>query len=103
MSKGIFIAGNIAFIIVFGLIANEMGVAAQTIDIPTSITAPSNGNFLEKVIAPFVWAFDASVAFIQLITISYNGVGPVVYSIVFAPLIMLDIFIIYGMIRGGGT
>lgn len=103
MGKALFLFANIAFVFGFALIANELGVAGQTIDVPTGFVAPEGGSFLDKIIAPFVWAFDAAGSFFQIVGISFTGVSPLVWTIVFAPLAMIDIFIIYGMVRGGGT
>lgn len=103
MGKALFIAANVAFIVIFGLIANELGVASQVIEFPTDITAPQNSSIFERIIAPFVWAADAAGTFLQLLQVSYIGVSQEVFLMVFGPLLMIDAFIIYGMIRGGGT
>jgi len=103
VSKAIFLFANVAFIIGFALIANELGFATQTVDIPVGFVAPESGSFLDKIIAPFVWAFQAAGAFFQLTTIVYFGIHPIVFALVFGPLIFVDAFLIYGMVRGGGT
>lgn len=103
MGKAIFIFANVAFIFGYALLANEFGFASQTIDIPQAFVSPEGGSFLDNIIAPFVWAFDAASAFFQITTIVYVGISPVVFTLVFGPLILVDTFIIYGMIRGGGT
>ncbi len=103
MAKAIFVAANVAFIIIYGLVANEFGLANQTIELPQGIVLPENSGFFERIIAPFVWAADAATVFFQLITISFFGVNQLIFAVVFGPLIIVDVFIVYGMIRGGGT
>lgn len=103
MGKAIFVGFNIAFIIGYALLANELGVTSQTIEIPSGFVAPEGGSFLDKIIAPFVWAFDAAGAFFQMIGLAMVGVNIIIFTFVFGPLFMIDIFIVYGMVRGGGT
>lgn len=104
MSKAMFVAANVAFIIIFGLIANELGFASQTIELPQGeILAPENSNIFERIIAPFVWAWEAASVFFQLLEITFFGVNQLVFLLVFGPLLMVDAFIVYGMVRGGGT
>lgn len=103
VAKAIFIGFNVAFIIAYGLLANELGSASEVIEIPSGFVAPDGGSFFDKIIAPFVWAFDAAGTFFQIVGISFTAVNPIVTTLVFSPLVFVDIFIIYGMVRGGGT
>ena len=103
MGKALFLAGNVGFIVIYALIANALGRSNLTFTVPTAFVAPEDSSIFDIIIAPIAWAFDAVGVFFSLITFAFVGVDPLIFTVLIGPLFIIDIFIIIGMIRGGGT
>ena len=90
--------------VILGLIGNELGITDKQVEFPTTAFAvPAGTGIIDSIIAPFKWAWDAASAFFLLIAVPVTGIHPTIALVLFGPLIMLDLFIVYGMVRGGGT
>ena len=103
MGKAMFLASNFAFIVIYSLIANLLNRPNNTLDFPTSITNPNATNFLQQIVAPLVWVFQSLGTLFGMIGFAFVGVDPLVFLIAIGPLFVIDLVLIVGMIRGGGT
>jgi hypothetical protein len=100
MSRDIWFGAQAFFWVLYGFFGYQLGLFNQLFVTPGTPAEPSSGGFWDQVIAPFTYMWQNVEAFFQFLTFQPVGVDPVISTPVVAFFVVIDVLLIYRMIRG---